>query len=130
MSLTHATSAKAAATDAVTALLGTNAKLCFQAGGTVGSPGTAICTLLLDSGANGGFSTGGATATAGTISDDTNTGSGTVSTFSLKTSANAAIIFGAVSTSGSDINITSGGLTFSNGDTCQCSSLTYTALTA
>lgn len=130
MAVTHSTTARAAATDAVTALLGTNARLKFHiTGSTVAAPSTTVANLALSAGANGGFSTGGATATAGAITSDTNAAGGTVAFASLQTSGGTAHIHCAVAASASDINMTNG-LVVAAGDTVSCSSLTYTALSA
>ena len=130
MSLQHAATARSAATDAVTNLLGTSARLKFHpTGATVATPGTVLANLALTTSANGGFSTGGATATAGAITSDTNSGAGTVAYASLQTSGGTVIILCQVAASASDINMTNG-LTLASGDTVSCSSLTYTALPA
>jgi hypothetical protein len=87
MALAHSTAARAAATDAVTALLGTNARLKFHpTGATVAIPGTVLANCALTATANGGFSTGAATATAGAITSDTAAVAGTVAYASLQTS--------------------------------------------
>jgi hypothetical protein len=110
--------------------LGTNARLKFHpAGATVAAPGTVIANLPLTTSANGGFSTGGATATAGAITSDTAAAGGTVAYASLQTSGAAVIILCQVAASGSDINMTNGLVVAAN-DTVSCSSLTYTALPA
>ena len=128
MTVSHATSARTAATDAVTALLGTNARLKFHpTGATLATPGTVLANLPLTATANGGFSTGGATATAGAITSDTAAVAGTVAAATLQTSGAVAIILCAVAASGSDINM-SNGLVLATNDTVACSSLTYTAL--
>jgi hypothetical protein len=130
MAVTHATTARAAATDAVTNLIGTSARLKFHiTGSTVAAPSTVVANLALTTTANGGFSTGGATATAGAITSDTNAAGGTVAFASLQTSGGTAIIHCAVAASASDINM-SNGLVVTAGDTVSCSSLTYTALSA
>jgi hypothetical protein len=130
MAVTHATTARAAATDAVTNLIGTSARLKFHiTGSTVAAPSTVVANLALTTTANGGFSTGGATATAGAITSDTNAAGGTVAFASLQTSGGTAIIHCAVAASASDINL-SNGLVVTAGDTVSCSSLTYTALSA
>jgi hypothetical protein len=110
MSATHSTAARNAATDAVTALIGSSGNLKFRTSGTVGSPGTAVATLPLSATAFGASSSGTATAT-------------------LETSGGTVVIHCAVAASGSDINMTNG-LTVASGDTVSCSSLTYTALPA
>ena len=130
MALSHSTAARAAATDAVTALLGTNARLKFHpTGATVAVPGTVLANLALTTTANGGFSTGGATATAGAITSDTAAVAGTVAYASLQTSGSVVHILCQVAASASDINM-SNGLVLATNDTVSCSSLTYTALPA
>ena len=128
MAVTHSGSAKAAATDAVTALLGTSAKLTFRTAGTIGAPGTVVATLPLTTpnpfgAANG--TTGIATAAA--ITSDTNAAGGTVATAALQTSGGTLIIHCAVAASASDINM-SNGLTVAAADTVTCTSLTYQAI--
>ena len=129
MAVTHSTAARNAATDAVTALIGTSGNLVFRLSGTVGSPGTAVATLPLSATAFGAASSG--TATANSITSDTNaTGNASpVATATLQTSGGTVVIHCAVAASGSDINMTNG-LTIGAGDTVSCSSLTYTALSA
>ena len=129
MAVTHSTAARNAATDAVTALIGTSGNLKFRLSGSIGSPGTAVATLPLSSTAFGSSSSG--TATANSITSDTNaTGNASaVATATLETSGGTIVIHCAVAGSGSDINLTNG-LTVASGDTVSCSSLTYTALSA
>ena len=129
MSVTHSTAAKNAATDAVTALIGTSGNLKFRLSGTIGSPGTAVATLPLSATAFAAAVAG--TATANAITSDTNaTGNASpVATASLETSGGTLVIHCAVAASASDINM-SNGLTVNAGDTVSCSSLTYTALSA
>jgi hypothetical protein len=129
MAVTHSTAARNAATDAVTNLLGSTAKLVFRLSGTVSAPGTAVATLSMSATAFGAASTG--TATANAITSDTNaTGNASpVATATLQTGAGTVVIHCAVAASGSDINMTNG-LTVASGDTVSCSSLTYTALSA
>lgn len=130
MAVTHSTTAKDAACDAVVDLLdGAGSKLVFRLAGDIGTPGTAVATLTFDTPAFGASSSG--VATAGAIASDTNaTGNASeVATASLQTSADVLHIHCAVAASGSDINMTNG-LTVANGDTVSCSSLTYEALAA
>lgn len=129
MAVTHSTSALNAATDAVTALIGTSGNLKFRLSGTIGSPGTVVATLPLSATAFGAASSG--TATANAITSDTNaTGNASaVANASLETSGGTLIIHCAVAASGSDINM-SNGLTVASGDTVSCSSLTYKAISA
>lgn len=129
MAVTHSTAARDAATNAVTALIGTSGKLVFRTSGTVSAPGTAVATLSLSATAFGASSSG--TATANAITSDTNaTGDASpVATATLQTSGGTVVIHCAVAASASDINMTNG-LTVAAGDTVSCSSLTYTALSA
>lgn len=130
MAVTHSAAAQNAATDAVTALLGTTAKIKLRISpSSVGSPGTAAATLAFANPAFGASSSG--TATAGTITSDT-TAAGNASAVayaSLETGAGTIVIHCAVAASASDINL-SNGLTIASGDTVSCSSLTYAALSA
>ncbi len=130
MAVTHSTAARNAATDAVTALIGTSGNLVFRISpSSVASPGTAVATLPLSATAFGASSSG--TATANSITSDTNaTGNASPVAFAtLQTSGGTVVIHCAVAASGSDINMTNG-LTVASGDTVSCSSLTYTALSA
>jgi hypothetical protein len=130
MAVTHSTAARNAATDAVTALIGTSGNLVFRISpSSVASPGTAVATLPLSATAFGASSSG--TATANAITSDTNaTGNASPVAFAtLQTSGGTIVIHCAVAASGSDINMTNG-LTVAAGDTVSCSSLTYTALSA
>lgn len=130
MTVTHSSTARDAATNAVVDLLdGAGSKLIFRVGGTIGSPGTAAATLTCATPAFGASSSG--TATAGAIASDTNAAGNAspVSKASLQTSADTLHIYCDVAASGSDINLTNG-LTIASGDTVSCSSLTYTALSA
>lgn len=127
MAVTHSTAARDAATNAVTALIGSNGRLRFRGAGTVSAPGTSFANLALSATAFASSSSG--TATANAITSDTNTSAGTVSTATLETSGGTVVIHCAVAASGSDINM-SNGLVLSAGDTVSCSSLTYTALSA
>ena len=127
--VTHSNSAKAAATNAVTALIGATAKLRFHpTGSTVTAPGANIATLPFTT--PNAFGTANATtgiATAAAITSDTNATGGTVAFASFQTSGSAAIVHCAVAASASDINMT-GGLVVASGDTVSCSALTYAAL--
>jgi hypothetical protein len=131
MAVTHSTTARDAATNAVVDLLdAASSKLVFRISpSSVASPGTAAATLTFATPAFGASSSG--TATAGTITSDTNaTGNASpVAYASLETSGGTVHIHCAVAASASDINMTNG-LTVASGDTVSCSSLTYTALSA
>ena len=129
MAVTHSTAARNAATDAVTALIGTSGRLVFRLSGTVGAPGTAVATLVLS--ATGFAASSNGTATANAITSDTNAAGNAspVATATLQTSGGTVVIHCQVAASGSDINMTNG-LTVAAGDTVSCSSLTYTALSA
>jgi hypothetical protein len=129
MAVTHSNAALAAATDAVTALIGASGKLKFRLTGTVSAPGTAVATLSLSATAFPASTNGLATANA--ITSDTNaTGNASpVATATLETSGGTVVIHCAVAASASDINMTNG-LTVAAGDTVSCSSLTYKAISA
>lgn len=131
MAVTHSTTARDAATNAVVDLLDpAGSKLVFRISpSSVGTPGTAVATLTMATPAFGASSSG--TATAGAIASDTNaTGNASPVAFAtLQTSGNTIHIHCAVAASASDINMTNG-LTVAAGDTVSCSSLTYTALSA
>ena len=92
MSVTHSTAARNAATDAVTALIGTSGKLVFRLAGTVGAPGTAVSTLTFSATAFGASASG--TATANAITSDTSaTGNATaVANATLQTSAGTVVV--------------------------------------
>ena len=130
MAVTHSGTAKAAATNAVTALLGTSANLTFRLTGTIGSPGAVVATLPLTTpnpfgAANG--TTGIATAATITADAAAAGNASPVATAALQTSGATLIIHCAVAASASDINM-SNGLTVATGDTVSCSSLTYQAI--
>ena len=129
MATTHSTAARNAATDAVTALIGSGGRLRFRTSGTIGSPGAIAASLNLSATAFGAASSG--TATANAITSDTNAAgqASAVATATIETSGSVIVIHCAVAASGSDINMTNG-LTVASGDTVSCSSLTYTALPA
>jgi hypothetical protein len=129
MDVTHSTTARNAATDAVVTQLGASPSLVFRVGGTIGSPGAIAATLVMS--ATPFAAASGGTATANAITSDTNAaGQGSaVSKASLQTSGGTLHIYCDVAASASDINMTNG-LTISAGDTVSCSSLTYTALSA
>lgn len=126
---THSTAARNAATNAVTALIGTSGNLCFRVGGTVAAPGPIAATLPLSATAFAGASNGVATANA--ITSDTNAAgnASAVSAATLQTSAGVVVIQMTVAASGAELNLTNG-LTIAAGDTVSCSALTYTALPA
>ena len=130
MAVTHSGTAKAAATDAVTALIGAAANLTFRLAGTIGAPGAVVATLPLTTptpfgAANG--TTGIATASAITSDSNAAGNASPVATAALQTSGATLIIHCAVAASASDINM-SNGLTVATGDTVSCSSLTYQAI--
>ena len=128
-SVTHSNAAKAAATDAVTALIGASGLLKFRITNTAGA---AAATLALATDAFGDANGTTGIATAGTITADTNAaGNATaVAAATLETSGGTMVIGCTVGAdSGYDIALTNG-LTIAAGDTVSCSSLTYQALTA
>jgi hypothetical protein len=131
MAVTHSATALAAATDAVTALIGASGKLKFRISpSSIGTPGTAAATLTFSATAFGAANASGV-ATANAITSDTNaTGNASAVAYaSMETSGGTLHIHCAVAASASDINL-SNGLTIAAGDTVSCSSLTYQALSA
>lgn len=82
-----------------------------------------VATLTFSATAFGAAS--GGSASANSITSDTNATGGTIAKFQIKDGSGTAIIFGAVGTSGSDINLSS--LAVGAGDTVSLSALTYTA---
>jgi len=128
MAVTHPTAMRNTIADLVVDSLdvGGPGKLVFRLTGTAGSPGTAVATLTLSATAFGSAS--GGTATAASITSDTNaTGNASpVATATLETAGGTVKVHCAVAASASDINMT-GGLTVGAGDTVSCSSLTYSA---
>jgi len=130
MAVTHSGTAKAAATDAVTALIGTSANLTFRLAGTIGAPGAVVATLPLTTpnpfaAANG--TTGIATAAAITADTSAAGNASPVATAALETSGATLIIHFEVAASGADVDM-SNGLTVGTGDTVSCSALTYQAI--
>jgi hypothetical protein len=125
MAVSHSTAAKNAATDAVTALLGSNSELTFR----ISAAGAIAATLLMTTPTAFGAASGGV-ATAATITTNTNCAghASPVTHATLNTSAHTVVITCEVADD-SDIDMT-GGLTITAGDTVSCSSLTYAALSA
>lgn len=121
MAVTHATTVRTGIADYVVDLLDAGAgagTLEFQTSGNV-----EVATLTFSDPAFGAAVSGVATASA--ITSDTSATGGTVAKFVTKDSNGNAVFSGAVSTSGSDINLSS--LSVGAGDTVSISSLTYTA---
>lgn len=125
MAVTHsATLRNTLATAVLNAIdAGAAAKLCFRPTGTVSSPGTPIIATLTLSDPSGSVTN--ETLTFTMPKSDTNAVGGTVATATLQTSADVVCVHCAVSTSASDINLSS--LVVGAGDTVTVSSLTYTA---
>ncbi len=123
---THSTAFRDAVADLVDSTLSTAANLVFRTSGTVGTPGTAVATLAMSNPAFGASSSGEIAASA--ITSDTNAAGGTIATATLQTGAGTVVVHCTVGTSGDAINVTSGGLSVTLGDTVSCSSLTYTAM--
>lgn len=121
MAVTHATTVRTAIADLVVDLIDAGAgagTLEFLTSGDV-----EVATLTFSDPAFGAASSG--TATASAITNDTSATGGTVAKFVTKDSNGVAVFYGAVSTSGSDINLSS--LSVGAGDTVAISSLTYSA---
>lgn len=121
MSVSHPVSIRNAIADLVcdSVDVGGAGSLIFQTSGDV-----AVATLTFSATAFGAASSG--TCTANAITSDTSAVGGTVAKFKIQNGSAADAGFaGAVSTSGSDINLSS--LAVGSGDTVSISSLTYTA---
>lgn len=122
------TTARNAACDAVTALIGASGTLKIYDGSQPAGPGTAVSsqTLLatLTFGATPFGASSSGTATANAITSETNAVAGTAAWFRIATSGGTAHIDGSVGTSGADINFNS--VTFTTGATIAVSSLTLT----
>jgi hypothetical protein len=130
MAVTHLAAGLQAATNAVTALIGTSGNLVFRLAGTAASPGTAVATLPLSATAfPAAAATGIATANAITSDTDATGNASAVATATLQTSGGVVVIHCAVAASASDINMTNG-LVVAAADTVSCSSLTYRAISA
>lgn len=117
MAVTHATATRNGIADYVVDQLD---------GGTikiVTSGDVEVATLTFGTPAFGAASSGVATANA--ITSDSSATGGTAAKAELVTSGATSIVFCAVGTSGSDINLSS--LSIGAGDTVSISSLTYTA---
>ena len=124
IAVTHSTAVRTSIATAVRDAIdaGAAAKLVFRTTGTVSAPGTACATLTCTDPC-GSVTNGVLTFSA--ITSDTNAAGGTVATATLQTSADTVCVHCAVSTSASDINLSS--LAVGAGDTVSVSSLTYTA---
>ena len=102
-------------------------KLQFRTSGNANALGTVVATLPLSATAFGASSA--AVITAAAITSDTNAAGGTIATATLAlNNGTTVIVHCTVGTSGDAINVTSGGLTVTAGDTVSCSALTYTAM--
>ena len=120
MSITHSTTIRDGIANLVVDAIdaGGAGTLEFQTSGDV-----EVATLTFAATAFGASSSG--TATAAAITSDTDATGGTVAKFVVKSGGAATIFSGAVSTVGSDINLSS--LTVGAGDTVSISALTYSA---
>jgi hypothetical protein len=93
-------------------------------GSTADAPSTVVATLTLAAAAFGPANSSGV-ATAGAIGSDTNATGGTIAFATLQTSGSVVKAHCTVGTGGDAINVTSGGLAVTAGDTVSCSALTY-----
>lgn len=137
MTITHGTPARNAATDAVVDLIDAQTgagKAVFRiAGSTVAAPSTAVATITLNDPAFGASSGGTATLDVDPALSDTNAAGGTIAFLTLQDASNNIVIHATVAetgTAGEYVDMTSGGLVVTAGDTVSITSLTYTALSA
>ena len=121
MAVTHATTVRTAIADLGVDLIDAGAGAGTREFLTSGD--VEVATLTFSDPAFGAASSG--TATASAITSDTSATGGTVAKFRTKDSNGNVVFLGAVSTSGSDINLSS--LSVGVGDTVAISSLTYSA---
>lgn len=121
MAVTHATATRNAVANAVVDLLdaGGAGTLEFQTAASA-----EVATLALSATAFGAAS--GGTATAATISDDTNATGGTVTKFVLKDGSGTVVLSGSAGEVGTE-DIVLSSATIGAGDTVSCSLLTYSA---
>lgn len=123
MAVTHSNAARSAAADAVVDLLDAGTPpgdLVFLTSGDA-----TVCTIELETTAFGAASNGVATM-AGSPNVSNGATAGTIAKAEFRNAAGTAVIFCAVGTSGSDINIP-GGLALATNDTVTITALTYTA---
>jgi hypothetical protein len=124
---THTTLWRTKVADLMLADLGTTGRLVYRASpSTANTPGATVASLALSNPA--GASATLALATFSAITSDTNATAGTIAYATLQTGAGVVIVHTTVGTGAEGLNITSGGLAVSSGDTVSCSSLTYTAM--
>jgi hypothetical protein len=130
MSATHGTTARNAATDAVTALFGSGAKMKFRTRGEFSALGTVLAALTFSATAFAAAVAGVATANAITP-DSSAAGSATLParTVTLETSGGTVVIHCEVVPPGSDVTL-SGAVFIAPGETVSCTSMTYSALNA
>jgi hypothetical protein len=125
MAITLTTAARNAAADAIVDLIDAGASAgtieLKSAASTVAGTNE-VATLTFSDPAFGAAASG--TATASPITDDTNATGGTASHFTIFDSDSNAVLQGAVSTSGADLNLSS--VTIGAGDTVSISSFTMT----
>jgi hypothetical protein len=117
--VTHGSAIRDTVCDAVVDALDASGNLIFRTSGDA-----EVATCPFSATAFGAASS--AIATANAITSDTSATGGTVAKFTAETSGATIIFTGAVSTSGSDINLSS--LAVGASDTVSVSSLTYTAM--
>lgn len=121
MAVTHATATRNAVANAVVDLLdaGGAGTLEFQTAASA-----EVATLALSATAFGAAS--GGTATAATISDDTNATGGEITKFVLKDGSGTVVLSGSAGEVGTE-DIVLSSATIGAGDTVSCSLLTYSA---
>lgn len=127
MAVTHTTTVRNSFADLICDTLDSGFLRFHITGSTADAPSAVAASLTLNAAAAPAASGGVATFAAITTNTSVAGNASPVAFATLQTSGGVVKVHCAVSTSGSDINVTSGGLTFTSGDTVSCSSLTYTA---
>ena len=127
---THITSFRDAVADLVDSTLGAGALLVFHtsAMATANTASTGVVATLTFATPAFGASSSGTIDRTPSIGSDTNAAGGVIAFATFQTSGSAVVVHTTVGTTGDAINVTSGGLTVTAGDTVSCSALTYTAM--
>jgi len=125
---THPDAFRKKVSDLVRSDLSTAAVLAFRTTGTANARGTVVATLPMANPVGAAASASGLlTFTAPT--SDTNAAGGTIATATFDiTSGGTTVVHCTVGTSGDAINVATGGLVVTAGDTVSCSALSYQSM--